>query len=242
LFQWRRQSLELMRAIASSLLLAVGQLADSRILLILAKSVAISILVFAILAVAGWVAFDALLQQAGLTDSVFTGAQSLREIAAFLLAMLGWWVLWRIVAMAVVQFYADDIVAAVEARHYPEAHLARRKIPLTEELSNALKAAGRALIANLVALPVAAALLFTAIGPAIAFWAVNAVLIGRELQDMAWLPHSVPGEKAAPMGKGERFVLGGAITALLAIPLVNFLAPVIGAASAAHLVHRKAAR
>jgi uncharacterized protein involved in cysteine biosynthesis len=231
-----------MRAIASSLLLAVGQLADGRVLRILAKSVAISILIFAILAVAGWVAFDALLQQAGLTDSVFTGAQSLREIAAFAIAILGLWLLWRIVAMAVIQFYADDIVAAVEARHYPQAHLARRKIPLTEELSNALKAAGRALIANLVALPIAAALLFTAIGPAIAFWAVNAVLIGRELQDMAWLPHSVPGDKGTPLGKGERFVLGGAITALLTIPFANFLAPVIGAASAAHLVHRKAAR
>jgi len=231
-----------MRAIASSLLLAVGQLADSRILLILAKSVAVSLLIFAILAAAAWFAFDALLQRAGLSDSTFMGAQSLREIAAFLLAMLGLWVLWRIVAMAVVQFYADDVVAAVEARHYPGAHLARRKIPLTEELSNALRAAGRALIANLIALPIAAALLFTAIGPAIAFWAVNAVLIGRELQDMAWLPHSVPGEKDAPLGKGERFVLGGAITALLAIPFVNFLAPVIGAASAAHLVHRKAAR
>jgi uncharacterized protein involved in cysteine biosynthesis len=231
-----------MRAIASSLLLAVGQLADSRILLILAKSVAVSLLIFAILAAAAWFAFDALLQRAGLSDSTFMGAQSLREIVAFLLAMLGLWVLWRIVAMAVVQFYADDVVAAVEARHYPQAHLARRKIPLTEELSNALKAAGRALIANLVALPIAAALLFTAIGPAIAFWAVNAVLIGRELQDMVWLPHKVPGEDGAPLGKAQRFVLGGAITALLAIPLVNFLAPVIGAASAAHLVHRKAAR
>lgn len=231
-----------MRAIASSLLLAVGQLADRRILRILIKSVAVSLLIFAVLAVAGWFVFDALLQRAGLTDSVFMGAESLREIAALVVAMLGLWLLWRVVAMAVVQFYADDVVAAVEARHYPDAHRARRKIPLREELSNALKAAGRALITNLVALPIAALLLFTAIGPAIAFWAVNAVLIGRELQDMVWLPHSAPGEKDNPMGKGERFLLGGAVTALLAVPFANFLAPVIGAASAAHLVHRKAAR
>ena len=35
------------------------------------------------------------------------------------------------------------------------------------------------------------------------------------------------------------FLLGGAVTALLAIPFANFLAPVIGAAGAAHMVHRK---
>lgn len=228
-----------MRAIASSLLLAVAQLTDRRVLRILLKSLLVSLALFAVLAVAAWFAFDALLARAGLGDNVFSGAGTLRELAALALALLGLWLLWRIVAMGVIQFYADDVVAAVEARHYPETQLTRRKIPVTEELSSALKAAGRALLANLIALPLAALLLFTAVGPAIAFWLVNAVLVGRELQDMVWRPHSRPGEKRAPLARSERFVLGGTVTALLAIPFANFLAPVIGAAGAAHMVHRK---
>ena len=33
--------------------------------------------------------------------------------------------------------------------------------------------------------------------------------------------------------------LGGVVAALLMVPFANFLAPVLGAAAAAHLVHRK---
>lgn len=228
-----------MRAIATSLLLAVGQLVDRRILRILLKSLLVSLTLFAVLAVAAWFTFDALLAWAGMDERLFTGAGAVRELAALALALLGLWLLWRIVAMGVIQFYADDVVAAVEARHYPETQLTRRRIPLREELSCAVRAAGQALLANLLALPLAAVLLFTAVGPAVAFWLVNAVLIGRELQDMVWRPHRSPSETRVPLDRTERFLLGGAVTALLAIPFANFLAPVIGAAGAAHLIHRK---
>ena len=39
--------------------------------------------------------------------------------------------------------------------------------------------------------------------------------------------------------RAERLLLGSAVTALLAVPLVNFLAPLLGAAAATHLIHRK---
>ena len=41
-------------------------------------------------------------------------------------------------------------------------------------------------------------------------------------------------------GGGERFVMGGIVAALFAVPGVNFLAPFLGAAMATHLVHGKA--
>jgi uncharacterized protein involved in cysteine biosynthesis len=94
------------------------------------------------------------------------------------------------------------------------------------------------LLANLLALPVALALLVTGAGPAIVFWVVNAVLLGRELQDMVWLRHRQDSREVAPIGRLERFLLGGATVALLAIPFLNLLAPIIGAASATHMVHR----
>ena len=95
------------------------------------------------------------------------------------------------------------------------------------------------MLANLIALPFAIALLVTGIGTAILFWAVNGWLLGRELQDMVWLRHAEASQSKPPIGFGTRFALGGFIAILLTVPFVNLLAPVIGAAAATHLVHRR---
>jgi uncharacterized protein involved in cysteine biosynthesis len=81
-------------------------------------------------------------------------------------------------------------------------------------------------------------LLFTGVGPALLFWLVNAVLLGRELQDMVWLRHRHGADEPAPVGRAQRFLLGGAVAAMLALPFVNLLAPILGAAAATHLIHR----
>lgn len=231
-----------MSALASSLAFAFGQLADGRVLRILLKSMAVTLVTFTMLAGVGWWGFDALLNVAGLTDELFAGAGTLRGLASVILAFFGLWLLWRIVAMGVIQFYAEDVVNAIEDKYYPNAAQNRRDVPVSEQLQSAAKATIRALVANLIALPFAAILLFTGIGTAAVFWIVNAVLIGRELQDMVWLKQSQGKVEAAPMDRIQRFLLGGAITALLSLPFVTFLAPVIGAASATHLIHRNDAR
>ncbi len=226
-------------SVPAALLLALRQLADPRILRILGKSLAVTVLLFAGLALGGWMLLDWGLESAGLGDALFTGAGGVRGLLSFLIAGLGLWLGWRIVAMAVIQFFADDVVLAVEARHYPHAASAARELPLREQLGSSLKAAARALLINLLALPIALALLVTGVGTALLFWIVNAVLLGRELQDMVWLRHRRDALHRAPIGRAERFLLGGVIAALLALPVAGFLAPVLGAAAATHLIHRK---
>ena len=232
-----------MARVVASLLLALGQLADPRIVRILVKSLAVTLALFAALAWGGWRLAEWTLERAGLADTLFAGAGNLRELAALLLALAGLWLVWRIVAMAVIQFFADEVVAAIEARHYPHMAGQAREPPLREQTAASLRAAGRALAINLVALPFALALLVTGFGTALLFWLVNALLLGRELQDMVWLRHRRPTAaitpEVGPLGQAERFVLGGAVAALLALPFVNFLAPVLGAAGATHLIHRK---
>lgn len=228
-----------MAAIFTSLMLALGQMADPRVLRVLLKSVAVSLLAFAVLAVAGWFGFDLALARLGLDDAAFAGADQLRSLASFVLAMAGLWLAWRIVAMVVIQFFAEEVVHAVEARHYPAAASAARDLTLAEQARAGMGMGVRALLANLIALPFAVALIVTGIGPALLFWAVNAALIGRELQDMVWLRHRHQGGALCPVTRFERFALGGAVAALLMVPFANFLAPVLGAAAAAHLVHRK---
>ena len=228
-----------MGALFTSLARGFGQLFDGAVLRILLKSLAVTLVLFALVATAGWYALDWALARFGLEDTLFAGAEAFRELLSLLLALVGLWLAWRIVAMGVVQFFADDVVLAVERRHYPERMASAREVPFGEQLGNALRSAGRALLANLIAAPFALVLLFTGVGTFAVFWIVNAVLLGRELQDMVWLRHRRNASDIAPVGRGQRFALGGAIAGLLAIPFANFLAPVLGAASATHLVHRK---
>ena len=73
------------------------------------------------------------------------------------------------------------------------------------------------------------------------FLLVNALLLGRELQDMVWLRHlPASAGAAARRSAGENvFCWAALLQRMLAVPFANFLAPVLGAASATHLVHRK---
>ena len=232
-----------MTALPASYLLALRQLFDPQILRILLKSVLVSLAIFAALGLAGWYAIDALLAGGGLTDTLVPGAGGIRGALAFILSLIGLWLLWRIVAMAVVQFFADDVVAVVEAKHYPGRAMSARTIPMGEQVRASLRAAGRALLVNLIALPVALALLVTGVGTAFVFLFVNAILLGRELQDMVWSRHVAPDMRAQspvgpPVGPFQRFGLGGVAAVLLSLPGINLVAPVLGAAASTHLVHR----
>lgn len=221
-----------MTSLPRALALSVGQLGDPAILRVLGKSLAVTLAIFALL---GWgtsLAFDAGLDRLGVEESSSYGT-----LLAVLAVLIAGWLLFRLVALAVLQFFVEDVVRAVEARHYPSA-AAMPELSFGKALRNSAGSTGRALLVNLAVSPVALVLLFTGVGAALVFWLANAVLLGRELQDMVWLRHRRAAEEAAPIGGPTRFVLGGLVAALLAVPFINFLAPVLGAASATHLVHR----
>ena len=186
-----------MTSLPTSLLRAAGQLTDPPVLRVLAKSVAATLAIFLVLGIAGGYGLDAVFDASGFEEDY-----GLSSLLAALLTVLAAWLLFRIVALAV--------LSGIDAASSTSAALL---------------------------------LLFTGIGPALLFWAVNAWLLGRELTDMVWLRHRPKGPSAAdiraPVGRTERFLLGGVIAALLAVPFVNFIAPVLGAAAATHLVHRR---
>lgn len=222
-----------MTSLPRALALSFSQLGDPAILKILFKSLLITLGIFLVL---GWslsFGFEAALERAGLENG--SGASALLAILA---TIIGAWLLFRFVALFVLQFFAEDVVRAVETRHYPDAASAARSLSFGVELKNGIRATLRAFLVNLVALPFAAMLLVTGIGTALLFWAVNGFLLGRELQDMVWLRHRINESELAPLGQSKRFMLGGAVAGLLLVPFLNLLAPVLGAASATHMVHR----
>ncbi len=223
-----------MQLAISSILSAFGQLTDPAILRVLGKSFAITLAAFAIIGGALAVGIYRLMIWWGFAGSFEVGA-----ILGVLAAILLGWLLFRVVAIAVLQFFADEVVAAVESRHYPDAATKARKLPFREDLANSLRGMGRTLAFNALTLPLALILLFTAIGPAILFLLVNAVLLGRELTDMGWLRHRTSPQDRSPVGPFERLALGGAIAGLMLIPFVNILAPIIGAAAGTHMVQNR---
>jgi len=215
---------------------ALGQLGDRRVLAVLGKSMGLTLAIFVAVGIALWQGMRRLI------DHYAAGYGEIGGLIGVVLAILGGWLLFRVVALAVLQFFADDVVLAVEARDYPQAAASARKLPFAEEARNALGGMARAVVANVIALPVALLLLVTGVGTALLFWAVNAWLLGRELQDMAWLRHRTDKHATPPLTALTRLALGGIVAAMLLVPFVNLLAPVLGAAAATHLVHSRKGR
>lgn len=214
--------------------MAFAQLADRAVLRVLAKSVGVTLALFGVLGAGLYFALAGLAARVGV-DAGWAG------VLAVLLVPVAIWLLFRIVAVAVLQFFADAVVAAVEARHYPALAQTARPLPFRRELANAAKGLLRTLGYNLVALPLAGLLAFTAIGPAVLLFTINAGLLGRELTEMAWLRHCRGAEHANPSSRAERFLLGAAIAALMLVPVAGLLGPVVGAAAGTHLVLRRMA-
>ncbi len=225
-----------MSAVPAAILQAIGQLGDRAVVAVAAKSIAITLVLFAGLGTGLYFALAQATERLGVGEG-WAG------VAAVLLVPVAVWFLFRLVALAVLQFFADEIVESVEAKHYPALAAQAKALPFHRELGHAVRSLLRALGYNLLALPLAAVLAFTAIGPALVFLAVNAVLLGREFTDMAWLRHQRDrgGDdlRHNPVPFAERALLGAAIAGLMAVPIANLLAPVIGAAAGTHLVLRR---
>jgi len=212
-----------------ALALSLAQLGDPRILRVLGRSLAVTLALFVLLGagvwwgVAAWTARDTL-----------AGAATLAALA------LGFWFLFRAVAIAVVGLFADAVVAAVEARHYPAALARARPVAMRRALLMGMRSAGRFLIVNLLLLPVYGVLLVTGIGTAAVFFVANGWLLGRDLADMVAARHMDDAAMRAWRGTNgaRRFLLGLAATGLFVVPLLNILAPVLGAAMATHFFHR----
>ena len=228
-----------MLSLPASLARAFAQLADPRILWLLIKSLLVTLLLFVLL---GAVLYFGLmwLVDRGL-GSVLDGlppqtAELVATIGTLLGVVLGGWLLFRVTALAAIQFFADDVVEVVEAKYYPEALESARRIGFAESMWLSLKGALRVLLVNILILPLALILLVTGFGTVVLFALVNAWLLGRELRDMAWQRHRRDRSEEPPIGRGTRFALGLVIAGMLTVPGLNFVAPIIGAAAATHLV------
>lgn len=117
--------------------LSLGQLGDPVIRRVLFRSLAMTLALFVVAGVALWWGV-----RAALTG--WLGAQAGGWSAALVVAVeiVTLWLAFRAVAMAVVGLFAEDIVAAVEARHYPKALDTARPVPLARGIAMGLARQG----------------------------------------------------------------------------------------------------
>jgi uncharacterized protein involved in cysteine biosynthesis len=218
--------------------LSLAQLGDRRILAVLVKSILLTLVIFAAAAaLVGWLISGTNPCGIGPLDWECRIEGGAGTALAVILGLASLWFLFPAVAIGVLGIFGDDVVAAVEAKHYPAAAAAARPPTVAEGMAIGMRSAGRILLWNVSAIPFYVLLLFTAIGPFILFFAINAVALGRDLGEMVAVRRHRGPELAAWLAatRGRRALLGLVVTFLFMIPFANLLAPVIGAAMATHL-------
>ncbi|WOF45698.1 EI24 domain-containing protein (plasmid) [Sphingopyxis indica] len=213
-----------------ALLLALGDLSSPRVRRVLAQSLALTLLIF--VAAGAALFFGA---RWGIAQMGWLGGAGLdlAGAAVLLLLVAGSWLLFRGVGVAVVGLFADAIVADVEARHYPAAAARAVDVGWRQNAALALASLGRLVLGNLAALPFYLLLLVTGVGTVLLALAVNALLLGRDLEAMVSARHP----DRPRFARGARWSLGLLSAASFLVPVANILAPILGAAMAVHMLH-----
>ena len=211
--------------------LAFASLSDPRVIAVLAKVIALTLAAFVVLGVVLWYAIDATFAYYLPKNDGMLGAAA----ALVVLAFTGW-LLFRSLAIAFTWVFADDIIDAVEDRHYPFYAAQGQRPGFGKAARMGLRSIGRALGYNLLMIPVYLLLLVSGVGTPLAFLAVNGYLMGRDLEDMLVARH---GPMRAEIGGIRRFVLGLGSVAAMLIPIVQFFVPVLATAAAVHIAHDK---
>lgn len=212
-----------------ALLLAIGQLSDPASRRVVWIGVLSAITAFVLLAGGVWWAlFHTALTGYAWVDGVL-------DVLGGLTVLVLAWVLFPATVGMVSSFFLDEVVQAVERRHYPQLPAARQT-GLGEELLTALRFFAVVLLVNLFALPLY--LMVPGLNLLI-FYTVNGYLLGREYFEMVAIRRL--GRKEAGFLRRSMplkpFLAGVVIAFLSTIPFVNLLVPVIASAFMVHVYH-----
>ncbi|MGE4220387.1 MAG: EI24 domain-containing protein [Alphaproteobacteria bacterium] len=140
------------------------------------------------------------------------------------------------VVTMVAGLFLEQVAAAVERRHYPDAPPPRPQ-PVGEAVGSAARFALVAIGANLMALPLYIAFLFLPPLNLLLFYLLNGYLAGREYFELVAY-RRMPPEAADRLRRTERrrILLAGMLTVLvMTIPILNLLSPVIATAFMLHV-------
>ncbi len=219
---------------------AFGQLGDPPIRAVIWRVALWTALIFAALGWGLWTLISGFDPSSSLGFIPFDWLRDpLVAALGFIVAVIGgfvvfalFWLLFASVVQFVSGFYLERVVAAVEARHFPDLPPARSP-GVGETLIATARFFGLLVALNLLALPF---YLIPTIGLAV-FYLLNGYLLGREnfeLVAMRRLDTRAMG-RLRRRHRGRLLVAGLIVTVLMSLPLVNLVAPIVAAAAMVHL-------
>lgn len=210
-----------------ALILGLRQLADPAVQRLLLRCVLLTLATF--LALIGAVA--ALLFGLDLTGLAWLDPVLATAGSALVLVLA--WLLFPIVVALTLGLFAEDVVAIVERRHYPELPKAPG-MSLAAQAYAGVRFVTVALLLNLIALP------FYLLPGAnlLIYLALNGYLLGREYFELVAgqrLPLREVSRRRREQ-RGRLWLAGAAIAVMLMVPVFNLVAPVVAIAFMVHLV------
>lgn len=210
-----------------ALTLAIGQLFSGPILTVLGYCTMLSIACF----VALWFGIDwAFVHWLGYSEESTGLVGILGGVATIVLA----WFLFPIVASAFVALFLERVAKLVEQKHYPSLPKAKG-ITIAQSIAVSARFFLVLVTANVL-------LLFLLLFPpvyAVAWFVVNGWLLGREYFELVAMRRLAPQQTDALRKRNAfaTFVTGVVLTALLLLPLVNLVLPVLATAVMVHRFH-----
>jgi CysZ protein len=211
----------------AALLRSIAVLAEPPMRRVVAFSLGLAVLAFAVL----WLAVAAALYHAALFD--WRPLNWLVDLLGGVAVLVITWLLFPAAVTMIMGFYLERVAAAVEALDYPWRGAARPQ-PILELLAVTLRLTGLTLFVNLLALPVY--LLVPGINLFL-FLALNGYLLGRGYFEVVALRRLDAGEarRVRRRFSGRIFLGGVVIAGLFALPFVNLVAPVVATAFMLHI-------
>jgi CysZ protein len=205
----------------TDLLRAIRMLGEPRARGVVWLGVALSLatlvgLVFGVEALVSWA-----------SDTGYGWVDRTLEVLSVLGTLVVAWFLFPAIVVAVSSFFLERVVDATEDRYHPGLP-PPRPIPIGEAVPAALRLLGLSLLLNLLALP----LYFVPLLNLPVWLALNGYLVGREYAELVGLRRLDPA-RVGVVRRNYRLMFwtsGILIAFLLAVPLVNLVAPVFGAA------------
>ena len=219
---------------------AISQIGDPVLRRVVLIGIGGSGLVFVLLSALVWWIFSA---QVDLTSlSLWGWVESLLDwIAGFVVVMsliVVSAILFPGVATIIVGFFLEDVVAAVEKKHYPGEPPARPQ-PVSEVLASTVRFALSVIGLNLLCLPLYLILMFVPPFNLVLYYLLNGYLVSREYFELVALRRMGPAAalQMRRQSRGRILMAGILLTFLLTIPIINFLTPVIATAFMVHVFH-----
>ena len=214
-------------------LISVSQLLDPAFRRVIIKAILLSVFVFVFLAIIVWFVLS---ETNFFTFWLF---EAFADIFGGVTAIIIAWLLFPTLASFFITLFLEDIVEAVESRYYTNTLLEKINSP-SAMFKISLRFTAIALLLNILAIPF---YFFTIWFPPMGifvFYCLNGYLLGREYFELVALRHikmeDIPSIRQSY--KWQLFLFGSVTTFLFTIPIINFLAPILGVTGMTHLVRK----